>query len=71
MASLSAKPMMPQIQKKHAKGTLLSCGTKSGRAAPAVPRARKRADSPSRKAWALLLKPSNFSPTIEIGFLWK
>jgi len=49
--------MIPQIQKNTAKGTRYSSGTKSGITAPAVPRAMKKAESPSRMACILFVKP--------------
>jgi len=49
--------MIPQTQKNTAKGTRYSCGTNSGIAAPAVPRAMKKAESPSRTACIVFVKP--------------
>jgi len=44
-SSFKANPIIPQSQKNMAKGTRYSSGTKLGITAPAVPRARKKADN--------------------------
>jgi len=60
-ASLRAKPIIPQSQKNMAKAVRYSSGTKPGKVAPAVPKARKNADKPSRKACILSLRPKAFT----------
>ena len=50
-ASLRPSPMIPQSQKKTAKGTRYFVGTNSGMVAPAVPKAKRNTEKATRKAW--------------------